>query len=211
MNWDRSFSEHITFLQSSKYWWSYNVAKTVAKYKITLFVENQSKSIHWYFIQIPLSIMYYKIQKPSICGKFLMIFKFRCCLCEVVTPSILAWFQKIYMFWKAMIPIRLFLILLMLFGSVIRPKIALSPVERDFMKFHEIHEISWNCPDQTQLYLENKASPSEKFLIFFPDHHELHSCQFLARSAIPPSYVVIFVRVSSENSCPDPLTLEVHF
>ena len=33
MNWDRSFSEHIKILKPNKYWWSYDLTKTVAKSK----------------------------------------------------------------------------------------------------------------------------------------------------------------------------------
>ena len=41
-------------------------------------------------------------------------FRFRYCLHEAVTPSILTRFENFYMFWKAMIPIRSFLVLLTL-------------------------------------------------------------------------------------------------
>ena len=46
-------------------------------------------------------------------------FRFRYCLHEAVTPSILTRFEIFYMFWKAMIPIRSFLVLLTLSGPVV--------------------------------------------------------------------------------------------
>ena len=131
-----------------------------------------------------------KIKKTNILCKIYEFFRFRYCLREVVTPSILTWFQNFYMFWKAMIPIRSFLILLMLFSHIVISKIPLSAVECNswnFMNFMKFHEIGTT---KTELYLENKADPPGKFLIFYPYRHELHPCQFLAQSATPPLCVV---------------------
>ena len=57
-----------------------------------------------------------------IFGQIIRIFRFRYCLHEAVTPSILTRFENFYMFWKAMIPIRSFLILSTLSGPVVVPK-----------------------------------------------------------------------------------------
>ena len=139
-------------------------------------------------------------KKSNILCTIYGFFRFRYCLREVVTPSILTRFQNFYMFWKAMIPIRSFLILLMLFSHIIISKIPLSAVEcnswnfMNFMKFHEI------VPTKTELYLENKAFRPGGFFKSFPDHREPYPCQFLAQSATPPLCVVIFVRVPSRKT-----------
>ena len=51
-----------------------------------------------------------------------VFFQFHYCLREVVTSPILTRFENFDMFWKAMIPIRSFLILLTLSGPVVVPK-----------------------------------------------------------------------------------------